>query len=125
MLNNTVKDEYTNSTKALNYYWGMSAGVVDVEYASALPLPSRHCADFFRESFIHNGSTPFITPFYTQKGDIIGEGQKTLTLEQIISMDYLVDNVVGDIPAYDEMTYMGKATVDVVGVEKSQTTSEN
>ena len=64
-----------------------------------------------------------MTPFYTQKGDIIGKGQKSLTLEQIINMDYLVENVVGNIPNYDELTYMGKATVDVVGVEKSQTNS--
>ena len=40
-------------------------------------------------------------------------------------MDYLVENVVGDIPAYDELTYMGKATVDVVGVEKSQANSSD
>ncbi len=125
MLDNTVKDEYANSNKALNYYWGMSAGVVDIEYAGALPLASRRCADFFRETFIHNFSSPFLTPFYTQKGDVIGKGQKSLTLEQIISMDYLVENVVGDIPAYDELTYMGKATVDVVGVEKSQTNSSD
>ena len=121
--NNTVKDEYANSSRALNYYWGMSAGVVDIEYAGALPLASRRCADFFRETFIHDFASPFLTPFYTQKGDIMGKGQKSLTLEQIISMDYLVENVVGDIPAYDELTYMGKATVDVVGVEKSQTNS--
>ena len=123
MFNNTVKDEYASSSKALNYYWGMSAGVVDIEYAGALPLASRRCADFFRETFIHDFSSPFMTPFYTQKGDIIGKGQKSLTLEQIINMDYLVENVVGNIPNYDELTYMGKATVDVVGVEKSQTNS--
>ena len=35
-------------------------------------------------------------------------------------MDYLVENVIGDIPKYEEMSPMGKATVDMAGVEKSQ-----
>ena len=34
-------------------------------------------------------------------------------------MDYLVDNVVGSIPAYDELTPLGQATVDAAGIEPS------
>lgn len=124
MFDNTVKEEYEHSDKALNYYWGMSAGVVDVEYCDALPLPSRRFADFFRDSFIHNASTPFLTPFYAQDGSRIGEGQKALSLEQIINMDYLVDNVIGEIPAYNELTPVGKATVDTQGVESAQTVDD-
>ena len=116
VLDKTIKTEYINSNRALNYYWGMSAGVVDIEYAPALPLPSRRFADFFRDSFINNASTPFLTPFYTQRGEMVGAGKKALTLEEIISMDYLADNIIGSIPTYDELTPMGKATVDAVGV---------
>ena len=125
MLDKTIETEYVNSKRALNYYWGMSAGVVDIEYASALPLPSRRFADFFRDSFIHNASTPFITPFYTQKGEKVGSGQKALTLEQIINMDYLADNVIGNIPIYDELTPIGQATVDTVGVPQAKSSADN
>lgn len=124
VLDKTIKDEYDNTARALNYYWGMSAGVVDIEYAPALPLASRRFADFFRSSLISDAGRPFLTPFYSQSGEIIGEGQTELTLDQIINMDYLVDNVVGSIPQYDELTDMGKATVETVGVRQAKQEAE-
>ena len=33
-------------------------------------------------------------------------------------MDWLVENVVGTIPSYEELSEEGKATVDIVGVER-------
>ena len=121
-FNKTMQAEYEQSNKALNYYWGMSAGVVDVMYTDALSTSSKHFGDVLKESISHNLCTPFLTPLITQSGEKIGEGEKNLSLEQIISMDYLVENVVGDIPQYDELTPMGKATVDTAGVEKAQNT---
>jgi len=120
MLDKTIKSEYVNTARALNYYWGMSAGVVDIEYAPALPLASRRYADFFRSSLISGAGKPFLTPFYTQSGEIIGSRQNELSLEQIIGMDYLVDNVIGSIPAYDDLSEMGKATVDAAGVSQAK-----
>ena len=122
-FNNTMKAEYESSNKAINYYWGMSAGVVDIEYGESMSRATRRLADFLKESVIHNVCTPFLTPLFTQDGEIIGEGQKTLSLEQIINMDYLVENVVGTIPKYDDLTPMGKATVDNAGVETAQSTN--
>ena len=120
MLDKTIKSEYVNTARALNYYWGMSAGVVDIEYAPALPLASRRFADFFRSSLISGVGKPFVTPFYTQKGTIIGARQNELSLEQIINMDYLVDNVIGSIPTYDELNDVGKTTVETVGVRQAK-----
>ena len=119
-FNKTMYVEYEKSNKALNYYWGMSAGVVDIEYSPELGLSSRRLADFLKESIINNICMPFLSPVYTQNGELIGEDEKSLSLEQIINMDYLVDSVVGTIPNYDELSPMGKATVDTAGVEKAQ-----
>ncbi|MCH5303466.1 MAG: BMP family ABC transporter substrate-binding protein [Ruminococcus sp.] len=120
VFNKTLQYEYENSNKALNYYWGMSAGVVDIVYSKSLPLASRRFADLLKESIIHNVCIPFLTPLFNQSGEKIGEEQKSLNLEQIINMDYLVENVIGSIPKYEELSPMGKATVDMAGVEKSQ-----
>ena len=124
VLDKTIKSEYNNTARALNYYWGMSAGVVDIEYSPTLPLASRRFADFFRGSIINNAGTPFLTPFYTQSGEIIGKGQTELTIEQIINMDYLVDNVEGSIPLYEEMSDVGKSTVETAGVRQAKQTAE-
>ena len=98
----------------------MSSGVVDVWCSETLIAPTRKLIDFLKESIRQNICIPFLTPLTTQSGEVIGEDQKSLTLEQIINMDYLVDNVIGEIPTYDELSPMGKATVDTAGIEKSQ-----
>ena len=125
VLNKTIQSEYESSGKAINYYWGMSAGVADIRYTPNLPRPSKRFADFLKDGIVHNVCTPFLTPLYTVDGDVMGEGQKALSFDQIINMDYLIENVVGTIPQYEELTPMGKATVDTAGVESAQSTAHN
>ena len=120
IFDKTLQAEYNKTDKALNYYWGMATGVVDVWCSETLIAPTRKLIDFLKESIRQNICIPFLTPLTTQSGEVIGEDQKSLTLEQIINMDYLVDNVIGEIPTYDELSPMGKATVDTAGIEKSQ-----
>ena len=108
--------EYEESSRALNYYWGLSADVIGVECFSVLPESVRRLAAMLRDS-ICSGVEPFRGPLFNQEGkEIIGD-QQTLSLEQIINMDWLVENVVGRIPLYDELDDTGKATADVVGLE--------
>jgi hypothetical protein len=41
-------------------------------------------------------------------------------VEQVISMAWLLDNVVGEIPAYEQLNPEAQATVDQAGVEKEK-----
>ena len=120
IFDKSLQTEYNKSNKALNYYLGMSAGVIDVWCSEKLPLSTRRFVDFLKESIKKDICIPFLTPFNDQYGELVGEGQKSLTVEQIINMDYLAANVVGDIPRYADLNEMGKATVDTAGIEKSQ-----
>ncbi len=114
----TFKSDYEGSNRAINYYWGLSAGVVDLQCYDVLPESVRRLAKLLKDSVI-SGVEPFMGPLFDrERREIIGEEQ-SLTLEQIISMDWLVENVVGSIPSYEELDDMGKATADVVGVEAS------
>ena len=122
VLNKTMQAEYERSNKALNYYWGMSARVVDVVFSPWLKLPSKRFGSFLRDGIANNVCTPFLTPIYTQDGEKIGSGEK-LEPDQIIEMDYLVENVVGTIPQYEELSPMGKAVVDTSGIEAAQSTA--
>lgn len=114
----TFKSEYEGSNRALNYYWGLTAGVVDIQCYDVLPESVKRLTALLKDS-ICSGVEPFMGPLFDQEGkEIIGE-QQTLTAEQIIQMDWLVENVVGAIPTYEELDETGKATADVVGVEPS------
>lgn len=111
----SAKEEYSGSSKALNYYWGMSAGVVSLQCTEKVPQSTRKLAAILRESIRSGVCDPFRGPLYTRDGKIL-ENNEMLTPEQIINMDYLMENVEGEIPRYDELTEAAKATVDVVGV---------
>ncbi len=120
-LDKSMQAEYEQSNLALNYYWGISAGVADVMYSDALETSSKHFADLIKDSIINNICTPFRTPITTQSGEVVGEGEASLDLKQIITMDYLVENVVGEIPQYEALSPMGKATVETAaGIENAQ-----
>lgn len=119
----SMKEEYEKSNRALNYYWGISSGVADVMYSDALETSSKHFCNLLKDSIVHNLCTPFRTPFATQSGEIVGEGEPSLTLKEIVTMDYLVENVIGEIPQYEELSPMGKATVETAaGIENAQST---
>lgn len=115
----TFQAEYSESSKALNYYWGLSSGVVDVLLSEKLPSGTKKLASLLRRSICAGDCDPFRGPLTAQGGaEMLGEDQ-VLSPEQIMNMDWLADNVVGSIPAYEELDDVGQATVGVMGVEPS------
>ena len=112
----SFQTEYAESDKALNYYWGMSAGVIEMHCSEKVPPSTRRLAELLQNSIRTNLLRPFQGQLCTQEGqELDGE----LTPEQIIGMDWLAQNVEGSIPAYEELNETGKATVDMVGVERA------
>ena len=112
--------EYQESHKALNYYWGLSSGVVDLNCSFRLPDSTRKLADLLRDGIRSGSCHPFRGPIYDQNGrKQVSEGD-ILDVEHIITMDWLTENVVGSLPAYDELSDTGKATVGIVGVDATK-----
>ena len=118
ILDKTAKDEYESSAKALNYYWGMSAGVVDVRCAPDLPEGLQKLSHLLREGICGDRISPFATPVRNQEGAPVDADGDRLELEQIVKMDWLVQNVVGAIPVQQELT-RGRQTVEIMGVDPS------
>lgn len=116
ILNRTMQKEYENSSKALNYYWGMSADVVDVIYSKNLPESVKKLADLLKKSVRDGLYNPFCGMIRTQDGTIIDKGTQGLSLEEIITMDWLADNIEGFIPVYEQLSEEGKETVDSAGI---------
>lgn len=115
----SLQTEYAESHKALNYYWGMSAGVVEMRYSDKIPDCTRKLADLVQRSLCAGLCRPFRGPLYDQKGRMVLGADQELTSQQIIEMNWLNENVVGTVPAYDDLTEIGKATVDMVGIAES------
>ena len=115
----SLQSEYAESSKALNYYWGMSAGVVDLFCSNNLPDSVKRLASTLRDGLCGGYCDPFRGPLYAQGGRQMAEAEQTLSVEQIINMNWLAENVIGAIPVYEELDETGKATVGIAGIDTS------
>lgn len=114
ILNGTWKVE--NSDKAINYWWGLSAGVIDVIYSQNLPIGTRRLIDLLRHTITIGEFNPFSGILYGQNGIIHNEADHDIPPEQIASMDWLLENVIGEIPKFNELTEEAQALVRIQGV---------
>ena len=101
--------------QALNYWWGMDSGAVDIRLADDLPDSSRRLAQLLRRVIVEHVTSPFEGPIRTQ-GGLVGKDGACLTNTEIVGMRWLCENVEGRLPAYDELTNDGKAIVRVSGI---------
>ena len=84
--------------KALNFWWGMSADVLDVICTENLPQYTKRLIRFLKSSIRSGSFQPFEGQIVAQNGIIVGEEGRSLTPEEIVRMDWLAENIVGEIP---------------------------
>ncbi len=108
------------SAKAINYWWGMSSGVVDVICSQNLPIGTKRLVDLLKDTISRGEFNPFSGPLYSQTGHVRSQAEwgDSLTPEQIVKMDWLAENVVGSIPEEYELTENAKPVVAQQGVKK-------
>ena len=103
--------------QSLNYWWGMSAGVLDVRLSDELPRGQRMLVDVLRQSVLSGRVHPFTGELVAQGGDVVqGPEAGRLTSEQIVRMRWLNENVVGRLPEQRELDRDGLVEVEVAGV---------
>ena len=110
------KEEDSDNVKALNYWWGMSAGVVDLIYSNNLPVETRRLVDLVRKDIIDGTFKPFADEMYDQNGNKMNEKGNVIEPEDVITMDWFMDNVVGGMPDYDSLEDSAKVIVSQQGV---------
>ena len=83
---------------AVNYWWGISGGIVDLIFSQKLPAGVRTLVELMRREICDGQFHPFGGELAIQGGESIGEAGKNLSPETIITMDVLAANVEGSIP---------------------------
>ena len=104
--------------QALNYWWGMQSGVIDVIMSEHISYYSKKLVGALRHGLITDTLNPFDGELRSQDGLIKPAGSPRLSNLEIIKMDWLNDNVNGTIPEIGELNDSVKETVQVVGVVK-------
>lgn len=101
---------------AVNYWWGMDSGVIDVKLAEGIPEGLLHLSNLLKEGLRSGTLDPFKRKLIAQDGRIINTGKRTLSPEELLHMDWLCENVEGSIPAFAEIAPFARDMVRELGV---------
>ena len=120
VLNGTWKEEEAaTGSRAINYWWGLSAGVVDLICSQDLPTSTKRLVDLLRSNICSETLIPFSGELISQDGTVMNEADKVLTPQEIITMNWLIDNVVGSIPPITEFTEKAQKVAKIQGLNKT------
>ena len=114
------KDEH----RAVNYWWGMDTGVIDVKMSDQLPDGVRTLAELLREGLRSGTLDPFCRVITDQSGEVRNDGTQSFTPDEILHMDWLCENVEGSIPAFNEILPMAQPMVRALGVYRDEIPAE-
>lgn len=114
-------DENSDTAKALNYWWGMSSKAVDIICSTKLPAETLRLIETLKSLICEGRFEPFTGKLYDQNGKLRNDEGNELTPEDIVTMDWLLDNVVGSIPKVDELDDSAKAIVMTQGIAQEKT----
>lgn len=109
-----------NADKSLNYWWGMSAGVIDVVWSSAVPSGTAQLLRTLRNSICRYDFNPFNGILHSQNGVVQTDPEHRMTPEEIISMNWLADNIIGEIPDITELRPNAQNVVSLEGIRKEE-----
>ncbi len=110
-------DESTDAVKAINYWWGMSADVVDVICSQSLPIGTKRLVNLLKTAIHKEEFNPFSGILYSQTGMVQGDPDVTLSAKEIITMDWLAENVIGSIPNPVDLQDKAKPVISQQGLE--------
>ena len=114
------KTDIPSDDKAINYWWGISAGVIDVILSQKLPSYTVRLIELLKQDIVDEHFTVFSGEMYSQDGILRCEKDGTLSAEEVMKMDWLLDNVVGEIPVADSLKEKARTIVELKGVRKNE-----
>lgn len=112
-------DDNPSVTKAINYWWGMSEGVIDVICSKYLPIGTKRLVELLKATICSEVFNPFSGILYSQTGTVIADPNQSLSPEEIMKMDWLAENVIGDIPGQEELKEQAAPVVKQQGIKQN------
>lgn len=124
LLSGVNEADAQKGKKAVNYWWGMSADVIDVICSPSMPSGTYQLIEFLKNSIRAGSFHPFAGEIRSQNGCVRCQAGETLDSDEIITMDWLAENVIGRIPEFEELTEEAQALFQLQGVKIDETNTE-
>ncbi len=124
LYENIVHSILTNSIEknghAVNYWWGMDSGVIDIALSDLVPGGVRTLAEILISRLKKGELDIFAQKITAQDGSLISDGTTPLSSLEILRMDKLMDAVEGHIPEFDELLPFSRGLVRALGVHRER-----
>jgi hypothetical protein len=122
--NGAFEKEDDDTDKGVNYWWGMSAEVIDVAVSRHLPIGTKRLVNLLKKTIKTGDFNPFEGVIYSQNGIITSYETDTLTPDEIVTMDWLAENIVGRIPDMSELVEQATPVVAQSGIKTTNALDE-
>ena len=106
---------WKKAKEPMNYWLGMASEIIEVIYSKNLPIGTKRLAEFIRSSICQGSFHPFSGILYSQNGVVKQQENDSMTPEEIVTMEWLMDTVYGIIPTFEDLTDEAKALVLLQG----------
>ena len=119
ILSGSLKRDKDGSGR--NYWLGMDSGAIGIEISEKLPQGIRTLAEILRQGICDGKINPFARRVVSQDGAVRNaDASTTFDTEELIHMNWLVDNVSGSIPAFNEILPMSRNMIRELGIYKEE-----
>ena len=115
----TWKEDKANP-KAVNYWLGMDSGIIDVKISDRLPAGVAAMANLVRRELRADNFYAYTRKILAQDGTMKNDGTRLMDPDELLKMDWLCENVVGSIPAFDELLPQAQQMVRELGIYRDQ-----
>ena len=106
--------------KAVNLWFGMDSGVIDVQFAERLPEGVRSLPLLLKQGIAAGRVDPFRSRIYDREGKLRCDGETGLSPEALMRMDWLCENVDGAIPGFEELLPGAREMVRTLGLYRDE-----
>ena len=114
---NWKRTAVTPDFPTINYWWGISSGMIDMIVSKSVPPQTLKLIEVVKKHIINNDFHIFSGDLYDQAHVLRNESSHIMSANEIMNMNWLVDNVVGTIPKMEDLDEEAKDVVEMQGFE--------
>ena len=105
-----------DSKHAINDWWGIDSGVVNIDIDENLPEGVKQLGRILKKDILEESLDPFLCPIRDQDGHLISDGARAFTPEELMKIEWLNENIEGKIPTFDELLPRSQNLVRLLGI---------
>ena len=116
MLHGVFDASSSSRSGTQSYWWGIASDTLDLAFSSRCSAPTVRLIRTLQTQIHDLSFTPFEGELRDQAGQIRCMADQRLTPAEILCMDYLADNVIGNLPSAGELVDSAQALVMTQGI---------